>query len=63
MEKVKDQFVVKQNMNYLNVGDEALLHSKFGKTCVSKIKLLEENFGEKKALTLLFLMMDSKVKI
>ena len=34
--KSKGPIVVKQNMNYLNVGDEALLHSKFGKTCVSK---------------------------
>ena len=61
--KSKGPIVVKQNMNYLNVGDEALLHSKFGKTCVSKNKIAGGKFCEKKALTLLFLMMDSKVKI
>ena len=53
--KIKGPIVVKQNMNYLNVGDEALLHSKFGKTCVSKNKIAGGKFCEKKGANLIIL--------
>ena len=53
--RIRGPVEVKQNMNHLHVGDEALIHSKFGKTCVSKNKIAGGRFCEKKGANLIIL--------
>ncbi len=47
----KGPLVVNNQHNFLEVGDESVLHSKFGKTCMSKNKIKGANLCKKKMLT------------